>query len=66
MEKGILRKKIMNECPEGFKIPFTCWVDSLVSGLGAVLDDLTVTSLSDLSTIEAANDRLRDIFNGLY
>jgi hypothetical protein len=66
MNKGYLRTKIADECPEGFEETLKDWIDDLEQSIGDILGDLEINSIGDLGKIEDARCALDDLHDGLY
>lgn len=66
MNKGELRQKIMDECPDEFSEELGCWIDDLENLLHSALDNFDVKSVQDLHRIEDAQQAIEDIRVGLY
>lgn len=66
MQKGELRKKILDESPDEFLDTLVDWVDDLESMLVDVLSYFDIGGVDDLHKIEDAKREIEDITDGLY
>lgn len=66
MQKGELRKEIMDGCPEEFENSLKNSVDKLEGLLNAILNKFEINSITDISNVEDACNLVDDLCDSLY
>ena len=63
---GILRTKIMDNCPEEFEDELKDFIDDIEYKINKIKGMMDITSIKRLSEIEAAFDKLEELADSLY
>lgn len=66
MQKGELRTKILDECPDDFREVLECWINDVEHLLHGTLDHFDIDGVDDLHKIGDAKRAIEDIHGGLY
>lgn len=66
MQKGELRSKIMDECPEGFEEALADFIDILEDLTCNIVDELQINDISDIGKVEEAHRLADDLHDALY